>query len=61
MRRFSYFLLAACLCLPLVGCSGDAAAPADDAPATSEGGDAAGSGDSGDATEGSGSAETEAE
>lgn len=39
MRRFSYFLLAACLCLPLVGCSGDAAAPADDAPTTSEGGD----------------------
>ena len=41
MRRFSYLLLAACLCLPLVGCGGDAATtetPA--APAAEAGGEA---------------------
>ena len=35
MRQFSYLLLAACLCLPVVGCGGEAAdAPAATPPAT---------------------------
>lgn len=34
MRRFSYLLMAMCLCLPAVGCGGEAAdAPAESAPA----------------------------
>ncbi len=32
MRQFSFLFVAACLCLPVVGCGGDAATS--DAPAT---------------------------
>ena len=66
MKRFSYLLLAACFCLPLVGCGGDAAAPAADAPAA--GGDAASEGEGsgtaaedGNAAAGEGSGEKPAE
>ncbi|MGI9429842.1 MAG: hypothetical protein ACR2NM_14360 [Bythopirellula sp.] len=36
MRRVSYFFLALCLCLPLVGCGGDAATTAPAEPAASD-------------------------
>lgn len=50
MRRFSYFLLAACLCLPLVGCGDKAADSGDSGAAASEEGDA-GSGTEEDGSE----------
>lgn len=37
MRRLSYLFLAACFCLPLVGCGGEAEKAAPAAPATEEG------------------------
>lgn len=41
MRRATYFFLALCLCLPMVGCGGDAATTT---PAASESTDAAAAG-----------------
>lgn len=46
MRRFSYLLLAVCLCLPLAGCGGDSAPAGGESDATSEAGGDAGSGSS---------------
>ena len=52
MRQTGYLLLAACLCLPLVGCGGEAAdAPAATPPASdTDAGDGSGTAEDGSAT-----------
>jgi len=60
MRRFSYLLLAACLCVSVTGCGGDAATTTTDGPAVSEPANESGD-DGSEAKEGedSGTEETE--
>lgn len=62
MRRFSYLLLAACLCLPVVGCGGEAAdTPAATPPASdTDAGEGSGTADEGSATAEEGEASEEA-
>ena len=49
MRRVTYLFLALCLCLPIIGCGGDAATTTPAAPSTGDDGAAdAGSGEKAD-------------
>lgn len=58
MRQFSFLMLAAALCLPMVGCGGDATEPAAETPAAGAAEDGSGTTD---AEEGSGTEEASEE